>query len=310
MNNGKRKYARPLRLAALDAPMSEVWSAYEQVVGQTTDTLEWLLRTYGRSRTFSELAPSTRSGYEAYADTLINKELSTGKRFGEIQLKNITRIVIQRYLDGAEGKIAANRHIQYLKAAWNWALNRYENIPENPCIGVPLNKQVPRTRYIEDWEYDLVFSTAKSMQAPYFAPAMELSYLCRARRSEVFQLSKEDLIDKGVFLNRGKGSKSEITLWTPRLHAAVELCKTNYPGAKSILLLHDRDGRPFTKNTLDSAWRRVINKAKGLGLVVSFTFHDIKAKGISDHKNKAGGHKSEKMKAIYDRVPEENEGTR
>ena len=41
--------------------------------------------------------------------------------------------------------------------------------------------------------------------------------------------------------------------------------------------------------------------AKGIG---RFTFHDLKAKGISDFegdKQLAGGHKSPSMTAIYDR---------
>ena len=32
-----------------------------------------------------------------------------------------------------------------------------------------------------------------------------------------------------------------------------------------------------------------------------FTFHDIKAKGITDHPDKEGGHKSPKMRVVYDR---------
>ena len=31
----------------------------------------------------------------------------------------------------------------------------------------------------------------------------------------------------------------------------------------------------------------------------SFTFHDLKAKGVTDHKNNASGHKTKKAQAIY-----------
>lgn len=34
-----------------------------------------------------------------------------------------------------------------------------------------------------------------------------------------------------------------------------------------------------------------------------FTFHDIKAKGVTDHDKKASGHKTKKMQAVYDRKP-------
>ena len=48
--------------------------------------------------------------------------------------------------------VAANRHIAVLKSAWNWVLERHE-VPDNPCIGVKLNREQPRERYVTDDEY-------------------------------------------------------------------------------------------------------------------------------------------------------------
>ena len=42
----------------------------------------------------------------------------------------------------------------------------------------------------------------------------------------------------------------------------------------------------------------------------SFTFHDIKAKGVTDHATKASGHRSKKMLAVYDRKPDIINATR
>ncbi len=41
-----------------------------------------------------------------------------------------------------------------------------------------------------------------------------------------------------------------------------------------------------------------------------FTFHDIKAKGVTDHEDKYAGHRSKKMQAVYDRKPSIREATR
>jgi len=57
------------------------------------------------------------------------------------------------------------------------------------------------------------------------------------------------------------------------------------------------------KTSFDSAWRRVRNNALDNGLTQSFNFHDLKAKGVTDHTEKASGHKSKKMQAVYDRKP-------
>ena len=41
-----------------------------------------------------------------------------------------------------------------------------------------------------------------------------------------------------------------------------------------------------------------------------FTFHDLKARGVTDHPKKHSGHKSKKMQAVYDRLPDLVESTR
>jgi hypothetical protein len=115
------------------------------------------------------------------------------------------------------------------------------------------------------------------------------------------------VIDEGIMLVRGKGSSNEVTEWTPRLKEAVAAARLLYVGddkaVKSNLLIHGKDGRAIKKNQFDSAWQRLIAKAMQNGLSESFTFHDIKAKGVSDHTDKASGHKTKKMQKIYDRVP-------
>jgi len=80
----------------------------------------------------------------------------------------------------------------------------------------------------------------------------------------------------------------------------------------------------YKKNALDSQWKRIIDKAKKQGAQLSeelkqealsfgvlpqengnitlgehFTFHDIKAKGVSDHDTNHSGHKSRKMRGVY-----------
>ena len=46
---------------------------------------------------------------------------------------------------------------------------------------------------------------------------------------------------------------------------------------------------------------RGFQRALKNGLKTSFTFHDIKAKGVSDHETKHSGHKTESMRQVYDR---------
>lgn len=315
--DGRRKYGRPIRLCDLDASLAEVWQAYEAAVTKDYDTLRWLLTTYNDSAKFQSLSKDTRRGYSEYLEVICRRPVKGGT-FGDVHLSQISRRTVRKYLDSYGHPVVANRHVQYIKAAWNWALQRYSNVPEpNPCLGVDLNREAPRDRYVTDLEYRIAHQAAASMRVPYFAPAMELAYLCRARRSEVFGLQQRHLLDDGILLERGKGSKNEIVLWNPRLRAAVEACRAIYPDAPTPItggyLLHGKTGRRLSKNALDSAWQRVIDKAMDAeksqpALKESFTFHDLKAKGVSDSsRQNAGGHKSKKMQAVYDRLPQKFE---
>jgi len=78
-------------------------------------------------------------------------------------------------------------------------------------------------------------------------------------------------------------------------------------------LLHDAKGQPIRQSSFQSAWNRLMNKALAKGLKERFTFHDLKAKGITDFdgdKQKAAGHKSARMAEVYNRKPEKVPSTK
>ncbi|OED40215.1 hypothetical protein ACH42_17015 [Endozoicomonas sp. (ex Bugula neritina AB1)] len=54
------------------------------------------------------------------------------------------------------------------------------------------------------------------------------------------------------------------------------------------------------KHTLDSQWQTLINCAVDGGLITEkWHFHDLKAKGVSDHEGLISGHKTLEAKKIY-----------
>jgi hypothetical protein len=296
----KRHYKPDVYLCPIDAPMSVFWKAYERVTGVRSDTLSWLLGKYEKSDKFQSLKPRTQKDYAAYRTLICTKKLADDSRFGDTPLDSITVRTIRRYLDTYPAKIAANRHIQYLKAAWNWARQRYDQVPANPCLGVDLNKQEPRTRYVTQEEFD-GFKATGTGYLPLF---MELAYLCRARWAEVANLKIMDQGEDGIRLLRGKGSAGEITSWTPRLRAVVDECKRFNANAPTPIsgayLIHDAKGCRINQNAFQSAWGRTMRKWAKAGNE-RFTFHDLKAKGYSDQKEQYAGHRSARMHATYDR---------
>lgn len=162
---------------------------------------------------------------------------------------------------------------------------------------------------MEDWEYWLVYKVALHSSYSWAAPMMEFAYLCRMRASEVRALTKDHLLKDGVFVERGKGSKNEITTYSPRLRRALNLAQQF---TKSDSYLFSTSGGQIPKTSFDTAFRRarqtsmlegILFLNSKLELTLSYNFHDIKAKGITDHSSKEGGHRTRKMAMIYDRKP-------
>lgn len=141
---------------------------------------------------------------------------------------------------------------------------------------------------------------------PHVQAAMEFAYLCRMRLCEVLDLKQSDLTDAGLHVRRRKGSRDNITVWSPRLEAAVKLSKSlAMPQAYPInpYLIRGMSGQKLTESGFQTLWQKLMAKAVAQG-VERFIFHDLKSKGVSDTeggKQQASGHKSAAMVAVYDR---------
>lgn len=302
--DGKPRFAKDVYLCSTTATTAQLWTAYEVATGEQVNTLRWMLKQYHASQQFRELAERTQKDYAGYRDRITSRHLKDGALFGDVPLVDIDMFTIRQYLDtyrdakGELAPVAANRHVQYLKAAWNWSRARHRDVPPNPCLGVKLNRETPRSRLVTPDEYALALSLATG----YLPIMMEIAYLCRARVGEIRELRRSDVLEDGLRLVRSKGSEGEITLWTPRLREAVERAKAYNRDAPSPIggayLIHNKRGQAIRKNTFDSAWRRLMDKVEAAG-VERFTFHDLKAAGISRHKHHHGGHRSPKMRKTY-----------
>ena len=298
--NGKTKWGKDVNLGPSDMSVTDVWLAYRNETQQEDDTLRWLLSEYMGSKHVKGLSVRTRKDYEGYFKTLTTFPMANGKPFGSARLRDIKRTNIRKFLDKFHAPILANRLVQFMKAAWNWALDRYDHVPENPCMGVRLNKETSRERYVTPEEYEAVHSLASG----WVYWAMELAFLLRARRSEIVTMRVSAMTEEGLNWDRSKGSDGEVTTWTPRLRAAVDgALKHSYGDSRPIgnaRILLNNYGQPITNSAWNSALGRLRPKMKELG-IEPFTLHDLKAKGYSEQTDPYAGHKSPKMHGVYGR---------
>ena len=285
---GKIKWGPTVFLAPPDATMSDVWKAYEELTSGPKDTVGWLLNLYRDSERFKELSPKSQKDYSKAIEKLIGAPVGNIK-FGDAKLTQVKKQTVRSYLDAYPSPVAANRQIAVLKSAWNWTLERYD-VPANPCLGVRLNREAPRDRYVTDDE----MKGAMDLAPPPIKQMCELAYLLRARYSEVLNLTVDDVSDTHATLIRLKGSEGELCALSDRLRAAVSDVRA-YP-----YICHR-----YTESGFSSAWRRLMAKVDN-----PFTFHDLKAKGISDHENNHSGHRSPAMRKTYVRKLQEVPATR
>lgn len=258
-------------------------------------TIESLVEMFFKSADFKDLAVRTRSDYEKYWKAL--KPV-----FSHVSSRSLEPVHMRKYLDkkGESSKITANRHLAFMSRVFSWGFERGE-VLANPCKGVRRFTEKARTVYITDQEYKSVYDSAGDA----VRAAMEISYLCAARQGDVLKLKKSQLLKDGIFIKQGKTGKEQIKLYTPRLKAALALAASIESNIESMYVIKTRAGTAYTSDGFRTMWHKAKAEAKKkTGLALDFTFHDIKAKSISDYegdKQQFSGHKTAAMVASYDR---------
>jgi|TARA_R110002124_G_scaffold285222_1_gene463473 integrase len=210
---------------------------------------------------------------------------------------------------GVKSEVQANREHSFMSAVYSWA---YQNgkVEINPCKGVSKFTEYHRERYIEHWEYDSVLTAAMTKWI-LCAAAMEISYCCAARQSDVWNLERNQLRKEGIFIQQGKTGAKQIKLWNPRLRAAVDLALSVSKVTSFKYVFCDIKGNHPAQGTLRNWYGQAKAEAKlnhDGDWVNDFTFHDIKAKSMSDYDSdydgnlqKFSGHKTEAQAQSYSR---------
>lgn len=299
-----------VKLCSLEASHSEVWAAYEDAVATANKaprlTVEDLWKDYRASHAFRRLKPRTQDDYERYWGTL-------EPIFGHLNAHAVKQIHIREYMDvrGLTAPVQANREKVLLKNVYAHAFE-YSKVKANPCDGVKNFRETGRDYYIEDDEYNAYYDDSEEIIQLF----MELSYLNASRGQDVRLIRMSDLKEIGIFIQQQKTGKKQIKEWTDRLESVVERAKARRAKildqrrgkVESLYLLVTRTGSPYTADGLKTKWAK--NRARieeKWDRKIEFTYHDIKAKGISDYdgdKQKFSGHKNRSQVEKYNRKPE------
>ena len=166
---------------------------------------------------------------------------------------------------------------------------------QNPCQGVKGFKEVGRSRYITDAEFDQVKAHAHFT----VIDAMDLALLTGQRPADVLKLKRTDIRDRALWVVQNKtGARLGIEI-VGELAQVIARINERTRRAISGYLIQDEDGQPLSSFALRSRFDKARTLAK-----VNFQFRDIRAKAATDtgdlaHSQTLLGHKNREMTEHY-----------
>ena len=299
----ERRGSGSKKIADKNASKPEVWAAYDALFQDDENNISNLMNLYFASPDFKNLAPRTRQDYLAWSARL-------KKVFGAAKPDDITSPDVQFFMDARGGThpTAANHERSLLSKVFNWGKARgFVTIP-NPCSSVKKIKVKTAARYIKDDEY-VSFHNFLEKRHPMLLAAMEIAFLCAARKGDILRLTRDDITEEGLLICQSKTGKEQVKLWNNRLRAAVDLALSiQHKSHNTAHIIRTRTGRQYTDSGFNASWKTVRREAIEQGVISkTFRFHDLKIKSVSDYegdKQYFSGHKTSSMMERYNMTPD------
>jgi site-specific recombinase XerD len=277
--SGKR---RSKLLSRIGDGESAVYAALAKITRPGGRTIAEMLDSFLMAG-MKELAPRTQSDYREYVRAQLKPV------FGEMAPDSVEPPDIAQYLERRKDKArsGANKEIACLASAYQYGL-RNGLCKTNPCRGVRRNKVKAKTRYVRDDEFLLYFDASPDRLQDILAGI----YLMELRPGEARELLRTTITPKGVLIEENKTDKMKLVSWSPALQFFLTRATSR---VQSDYVFANSKGEKWSETAMHSALATV-REALPEGSP-RWTFHDIRAKGESDHQG--GGHG---LLALYKRA--------
>lgn len=181
----------------------------------------------------------------------------------------------------------------------------------NPLGAIRTMPTPPRDRYITDSELRRVKVAAIGRRESVMKPGtwlenesgrmlcalVDMAYLTGQAIGDLLTLEWRDLKPTGIYFARGKVEKTtgaKVTIeWTDKLRDVETRLKAlrKQRSSFSVRVFTSDEGTPWTYWGASSAWQRARERAG----VAGCTFHDIKAKALTDKERREGMQAARKM---------------
>lgn len=247
-----------------------------------------------------KLAATTQRGYLLHIGKL--RAWCGHMHPDELEPKDVGRYL--RPEGVSTGLITRNRAIATLSVVYGFAVGLWYTAKRNPCIAIKRNKRRSRSRYVTDVEYRLAYE-AMPLRVQI---AMDLALLTGQRQGDLLSLQWSQVTPEGVHFQQGKTGKRLLVSMSPALEEALNRARRLIPHLPREYVLRTAKGRAFTSSGFQTIWqRRMTALCKRHPTLERFTFHDLRAKSVSDAESlneafERAGHASMDMtRGVYDR---------
>jgi integrase len=258
-------------------------------------------KTYGH-----EVTPRVRRDYK-------NMFLILDDAFGHREVTAVRPRHVAEFINEPDvGKVHRNRMVMllnmvFLRAMGSWCID-FDLV--NPCIPVRRHPTKPRTRYVTDEEFAAFRVTVPAT----VQVAMDLAVIIGQRQSDITQMKWDQVHMEGpretweIWIDQGKTGKRLAIGITPAVEAVLARAKLLEPQLPRVYVIRNQFGRAYTPDGFRALWQSYMRPwRKAHPGVTGWTFHDLRAKCVSDNKSLAAasllaGHRNQTITgSVYDR---------
>lgn len=264
----------------------------------------WFERLLGEEMTFREMMDKYKAEYlplkshpKKY-ESIIENLLSF---FGDFYITEITPSLVKKYkIRGEEKKIATNRELSVLRAAFNIAIKEWEWVKDNPVNKIRLWKESPgRVRYLSDEEFDKLLNECLD----YLKLIVIVARHTGLRKENILSLtwSQVDLFRRLITIEHTKNNERlSVPLNETLMSLFKQLSKVRHIKSPHVFSKPDGSRCRFIHNE----FRKAVKKAD----LTDFRFHDLRhcfasalvQKGVDLYQvQRLLGHKSNAMSQRY-----------
>jgi hypothetical protein len=259
-------------------------------------TVRELWRLFKLTSDWEELKPATQTDYTQCSVELL-------RVFGDMQPTDIKALHVRRYLrtERAEAPVRANREAALLSNLLNLAIDRGD-VDVNVCRQVRRNKERPRNMAPEPATVRrfVAWAWARGGQSAVLAGMAELAALSGNRRIEFRELSWPQVGEAEIRMRRAKQRNDdvpvvEVVAMSPALADLMQRMRLISGHNPVGPVFPAARGGAYRERAWKSAWSRLMQEALDvdagppvLQAGIRFTFHDLRAYHVTEHKRLRG----------------------